>query len=153
MSFALGQAAEALAAKEVPVGCVFILEGQQKPVGWGRNRTNESKNATRHAELVAIDQVINWCSREGFDPSQIFPNCCLFVTVEPCVMCAAALQQLGVKKIVFGCRNERFGGIHSVINVLAESPHTEVVEGMSKAEAVDLLKRFYAEGNPNTTAT
>lgn len=151
MSLALSQAKEALVAKEVPVGCVFVLN-DQKPIGWGQNRSNETKNATQHAELVAIDQVISWCTEEEANLNDIFPNCSVYVTVEPCIMCAAALQQLKVRKIVFGCRNERFGGVTSVLRVLNSNPdQMEVVEGLRKNDAVDLLKRFYAEGNPNTT--
>ncbi|XP_060044664.1 tRNA-specific adenosine deaminase 2 isoform X8 [Erinaceus europaeus] len=61
-------------------------------VGKGRNEVNQTKNATRHAELVAIDQALAWCRRNGRDSSEVFERAVLYVTVEPCIMCAAALR-------------------------------------------------------------
>ena len=88
-------AVEALNAGEVPVGCVIVHGGEV--IARGRNEVTETKNATRHAEFVAVDQALAWAS--GRDPSKtreelyaIFRDCDFYVTVEPCIMCAAALR-------------------------------------------------------------
>jgi len=86
-------------------------------IGTGRNEVNETKNATRHAELVAIDQVKLWCEKRCQCFEEVLRECCLYVTVEPCIMCSAALRYLGVSKVVFGCANERFGGCGSILNI------------------------------------
>lgn len=166
-------ATEALNDGEVPVGCVLALEnfqgklssvviGEDKNeniegklslvIGEGKNETNATKNPTRHAELVAVDRALDWCKENGFEKNymQIFQRTILYVNVEPCVMCAGALAQLNLHKIVFGCRNERFGGFGSVLNVPESlNYHPIVVEGVRKEEAVNLLKLFYTGENPN----
>ncbi|KAJ9120188.1 hypothetical protein QFC22_003088 [Naganishia vaughanmartiniae] len=102
------QAEEALAAKEVPVGCVFVRDG--KAIAKARNRTNEWRNATLHAELVSLDEILKTHSLPLQDVT-------LYVTVEPCVMCASALRQVGIGKVIYGAGNERFGGCGSVLDV------------------------------------
>uniref|UniRef100_A0A8C9G280 CMP/dCMP-type deaminase domain-containing protein n=1 Tax=Pavo cristatus TaxID=9049 RepID=A0A8C9G280_PAVCR len=84
------QAQEALEAGEVPVGCLLVYDGAA--IGKGRNEVNETKNATRHAEMVAIDQVLEWCQQHKKDHEEVFSHSVLYVTVEPCIMCAAALR-------------------------------------------------------------
>ena len=86
-------------------------------IGTGRNEVNETKNATRHAELVAFDQMKLWCEKRCLCFEEVLRDCCLYVTVEPCIMCSAALRYLGVPKVVFGCANERFGGCGSILNI------------------------------------
>lgn len=144
---------EALNAGEVPVGCVFVfgdVESEEiRILGGGRNEVNASKNATRHAEMVAIDRVIAVCKEESLSVPLTFANSTLYVTVEPCIMCASALKLLKVRKVVFGCRNERFGGAGSVIDVFKESSvGVKVEEGVGKVEAVNLLRLFYMRENP-----
>ena len=78
----------------------------------------------------------------------------LGVTVEPCVLCAAALARAGVRRIVFGCANEKFGGCGTVMDVAGEGGGgPQVTGGVRAAEAVALLKAFYARPNVRTTAT
>ena len=100
------QAQAALEIGEVPVGCILVFNG--KIIGQGKNQVNETKNATRHAEIVAVDEVRSWCHTNKMDSEDVLRNCTLYVTVEPCIMCAAALRLLKVPKIVYGCANERF---------------------------------------------
>ncbi|XP_063122049.1 tRNA-specific adenosine deaminase 2 isoform X2 [Rattus norvegicus] len=90
MEEAMRMAKEALENIEVPVGCLMVYNNEV--VGKGRNEVNQTKNATRHAEMVAIDQVLDWCHRHGQSPSAVFEHTVLYVTVEPCIMCAAALR-------------------------------------------------------------
>uniref|UniRef100_A0A3Q1BPG8 CMP/dCMP-type deaminase domain-containing protein n=1 Tax=Amphiprion ocellaris TaxID=80972 RepID=A0A3Q1BPG8_AMPOC len=115
MSSAFDMAREALENGEVPVGCLMVYKDEV--VGKGRNEVNETKNATRHAEMVAVDQVLDWCRCSGLDVRSVFERTVLYVTVEPCIMCAAALRLINLPVVVYGCRNERFGGCGSVLDV------------------------------------
>ena len=101
MQEAMNMAEEALAAQEVPVGCVFVHN--DRIIAKARNRTNQLRNATRHAELEAIDQILSE-NPEIRDLSEIT----LYVTVEPCIMCASALRQMGIAHVYYGAANERF---------------------------------------------
>lgn len=155
-------AEEAFDALEVPVGSVFVRDGEI--IAKGRNRTNELMNATRHAELEAIDEILSkhppkepnfalnphGCP-EGDNP---FKDTTLYVTVEPCIMCGSALRQVGIKRVVFGAGNERFGGNGSVLGchddeALVSSPPYEALGGYYREEAIMLLRRFYLTENSN----
>ncbi|XP_069866207.1 tRNA-specific adenosine deaminase 2 isoform X2 [Dipodomys merriami] len=94
MEEAMRMAKDALENTEVPVGCLMVYNNEI--VGKGRNEVNQTKNATRHAEMVAIDQVLDWCQRNGQSPSAVFERTVLYVTVEPCIMCAAALRLMSI---------------------------------------------------------
>ncbi|KAJ9103879.1 hypothetical protein QFC21_002341 [Naganishia friedmannii] len=139
MKVALEQAEEALAAKEVPVGCVFIKDG--KAIAKARNRTNEWRNATLHAELVSLDEILKTHDL----PLQ---GVTLYVTVEPCVMCASALRQVGIGKVFYGAGNERFGGCGSVLDV-NDTLSYQALGGYYRTEAIMLLRRFYLIQNSN----
>ncbi|KAG9126188.1 tRNA(adenine34) deaminase [Ceratobasidium sp. 392] len=123
MNEALAMAEEAMEAREVPVGCVFVRDGQI--IARARNRTNELRNATRHAELEAIDEIF---ANSTLTPTPIPPHPLsetdLYVTVEPCIMCASALRQLGLRATYFGAANERFGGCGSVLDVNERFVHS-----------------------------
>lgn len=145
MRLALEQAEEALAAREVPVGCVFVKDGQV--IAKARNRTNEWHNATLHAELAAIDLFIHTEPRP-------FKDITLYVTVEPCIMCASALRQLGIGRVVYGCGNDRFGGCGSILDIntngkLGSHPPYEASGGYYREEAIMVLRRFYLTHNVN----
>ncbi|XP_054553872.1 tRNA-specific adenosine deaminase 2 isoform X2 [Talpa occidentalis] len=123
MEEAMRMAKDALENTEVPVGCLMVYNNEV--VGKGRNEVNQTKNATRHAEMVAIDQVLAWCRGCGRSPAEVFEHTVLYVTVEPCVMCAAALRLMKIPLVVYGCQNERFGGCGSVLNIAsADLPNT-----------------------------
>ena len=99
----------ALKNDETPVGCVFVRDGEI--IARGMNETNKSLNGTRHAEFVAIEKIISK------HPTSIFQETNLYVTVEPCVMCASALRQYRIRAVYFGCGNDRFGGAGGVLKV------------------------------------
>eukprot|EP01112_Ceratiomyxa_fruticulosa_P017444 TRINITY_DN5433_c0_g1_i1.p1 TRINITY_DN5433_c0_g1~~TRINITY_DN5433_c0_g1_i1.p1 ORF type:complete len:185 (+),score=36.45 TRINITY_DN5433_c0_g1_i1:87-641(+) len=147
MKEALLEAYQAFSSGEVPVGCVFVWDQNQTIVGRGHNKTNIKRNATRHAEFEAIDEVLRNCP----NPSTIFSQCTLYVSVEPCIMCAAALGHIGIKKVLYGCSNERFGGCGSVLNLPNDGFRTnfECVSGVLKEEAIDILQQFYSQENQN----
>jgi tRNA(Arg) A34 adenosine deaminase TadA len=116
MLSALEEARNALAAREVPVGCTFVCGRTGQVLATGRNRMTERCNATSHAELLAASYVLASSPTPEIGRARL-RECTLYVTVEPCVMCAAAMLSLGVKRIVFGCFNENFGGCGTVLNV------------------------------------
>lgn len=148
MQEAFEQAIEALESNEVPVGCVFVYDGAV--VGQGRNTVNAMRNATRHAEMNCIDRVLEWCGERGLDYEAVFKKVSVYVTVEPCGMCADALGQLCVDSVIFGCSNDRFGGCGSIIDVprLYDYP-MHFIKGVRAEEAIELLKEFYKGENPN----
>ena len=143
---ALEQARGAYDKGEVPVGCIFVYRNEEV-IATGSNQVNEMKNATRHAEIVAADEILEWCQQRQLDQKEVFRDTVLYVTVEPCIMCAAALDLLDIKAIVYGCSNERFGGCGSVLSV--QGSNRTCVKGLYKEEAVELLKNFYKGENPN----
>lgn len=168
MSDALGMARYALAHGEVPVGCVVVWRGQV--IAKGCNEVNASRNASRHAEMVALDIMMRYCADGGLDFQDVCKNSVLYVTVEPCVMCSFALRLTSLVKIVFGCSNERFGGCGSVMDIhcmelgqpLEQTlcsfqeqskstltlPPLEITSGVLKDDAIDLLQQFYEGENP-----
>lgn len=146
MQIALQQAEKALNEKEVPVGCVFVHRPTSKILATGSNQTNLSLNGTLHAEFVGIQTILQTHSAE------IFNEVDLYVTVEPCIMCASALRQLGISRVLFGCGNERFGGCGSVFSMhddewKTDEPAYEVDSGLFRKEAIMLLRRFYLMQN------
>ena len=114
------------------------------------NATNRTCNGTRHAEFLAIDDII---SSSTYGP-EILRECDLYVTIEPCIMCASLLRQFGVRKVYFGGGNERFGGTGGVLNIQKGNGSDGVVNegegdyevsgGWLREEAIVLLRRFYA---------
>ena len=112
------------------MGCIMVYKNQV--IGTGRNEVNETKNATRHAELVAVDRVKRWSENQGLCFEDVVRNCSLFVTVEPCIMCASALRYLNVSKVVFGCANERFGGCGSILNIHTDDYTTDTSKCVSQ---------------------
>ncbi|OSX60486.1 hypothetical protein POSPLADRAFT_1148440 [Postia placenta MAD-698-R-SB12] len=152
MRQAMQMAEIALAHGEVPVGCIFVRDG--RVIAQARNRTNKLRNATRHAELEAIDEIL--ADKQWTPALTPYPlsETTLYVTVEPCIMCASALRQLGIKEVFYGCENDRFGGCGSVLGVNAEVPHPahpayEAKGGYLREEAIMVLRRFYITENAN----
>ncbi len=156
MKLAFAEAQYALENGEVPVGCVFIKPtgdgGDDIIIAAGSNKTNITSNATRHAELVAYDIafIASHCNKDVLRGSE------LYVTVEPCIMCAAALARIGVKVVYYGCSNDKFGGNGSILSCHRADTFShdldqeyDVVPGVLEAEAINLLQEFYYRGNPN----
>ena len=151
-SAAFEKAREALHRGEVPVGCVLVYKDQI--IGSGGNEVNLAKNASRHAELVAIDEARKWCESNNENSDDVLSDCTLYVTVEPCIMCAAALRQCGITNVMYGCANERFGGCGSVLSIHTDKLESlgkplNCVSGIQAEKAVDILKQFYSGENEN----
>ena len=129
-------AKEALASGEVPVGCVMVSD-QGSVIGRGRNTVNETRNATRHAEINAVDTVEQHAAVTGEQSCSIYPRLSVYCNVEPCIMCAAALARLWVAAVYYGCSNEKFGGCGSVGPNLLEG-RVGVVKGGIRAQVSQL---------------
>jgi len=144
MRQAIDVAEEALAGGETPVACVLVLDGHV--VARGMNDTNRSLNGTRHAEFLAIAVFLSKF------PAAKLKETDLYVTVEPCIMCASALRQYGIRCVYFGCGNDRFGGNGSVLAVHSDNGLEEGYPsygGIYRKEAIMLLRRFYIQENEN----
>ena len=139
MAEALALARQAEAAGEVPVGSVVVAAG--RVVGRGANSPIVRNDPTAHAEILALREAAQALGNYRLE------NAALYVTLEPCVMCAGALVAARVKTLVFATRDLRFGGVRSKFH-LADSEllnhRVEVIEGVLAAECVELLQRFFA---------
>lgn len=138
MREALTLAREAELSGEVPVGAVIVLDG--KIVGRGRNAPISQQDPTAHAEIAAL--------REAASSAQNYrlPGTTLYVTMEPCPMCAGALIHARITRLVFGARDLRFGGVRSKFRI-ADSDllnhQLEVTEGVLSSECTELLQNFF----------
>lgn len=137
MSQALELARQALAAGEVPVGCVIVREGQV--VGRGRNRREADRTALGHAELDAIRQA---CAALG---GWRLEGCALYVTLEPCPMCAGAILNARISKVFFGARDRAMGACGGVLNLFMEDfpNRPALVGGVLEKECGEVLSRFF----------
>ncbi len=137
MAEALKLAQEAADEGEVPVGAVVTLDGEI--VGRGRNRREKNKNALAHAEIEAIDDA---CKRLG---GWRLWQCEMFVTLEPCPMCAGAIINSRLKKVTYGASDKKAGSCESVINLfdLPYNHKPEIESGFKADEASTLLSEFF----------
>ena len=138
MREALSLAEKAFELGEVPVGAVAVWEG--KIVGRGMNLRETDKNALRHAEIMAIDEA---CKNLG---GWRLWKCDLYVTLEPCPMCAGAIINSRVKRVIYGAKDPKAGSCGSLTN-LFEMPYNhkpEVVSGVLEEECSEILSRFFA---------
>jgi tRNA(adenine34) deaminase len=139
MNQALALAKLAGARGEVPVGSVLVMEG--KILGQGFNSPITRNDPTAHAEMLALREAAAACGNYRLIGAT------LYVTLEPCAMCAGALVNARVRRLVFGARDLRFGAVRSKFR-LADSEllnhRVEVVEGVLAAESLELLRDFFA---------
>ena len=137
MQQALELAKAAAAEKEVPVGCVIVCRGQV--VGRGRNRRETGKTALGHAEIEAIAEA---CKTLG---GWRLWECTLYVTLEPCPMCAGAIVNARIPRVVYGARDEKFGACGSVCNLFSMgfNHHPQVEAGIMEEECRQLLTDFF----------
>lgn len=140
MKEALKQAKKAFALGEVPIGCVIVHEG--KVIGRGYNRRNTDKNTLAHAEITAIRKASKYIGDWRLE------ECTIYITLEPCQMCAGAIIQARIPEVVMGCMNPKAGCGGSVLNIL-EMPQfnhqAAVTRGVLGEECSGLLKRFFTE--------
>jgi tRNA(adenine34) deaminase len=138
MRQALDLARQAAAAGEVPVGAVVVIE--ERVAGRGANAPIANNDPPAHAEMLALREASQTLRNYRLEGGT------LYVTLEPCVMCAGALVAARVQRLVFGTRDLRFGGVRSKFR-LADSEllnhRVEIVEGVLAAECVELLQSFF----------
>jgi tRNA(adenine34) deaminase len=138
MSIALEEARAAGAQGEVPVGCVIVRDGGL--VARAGNRTIADRDPTAHAELIAIRAAAAALGSERL------ADCDLYVTLEPCAMCAAAISFARIRRLYFGAADPKGGAVeHGVRFYAAPTCHhrPEVYDGINESECVELLKKFF----------
>ena len=140
MRQALKQAMKAYALGEVPIGCVIVYEG--KVIGRGYNRRNTDKNTLAHAEITAINKASKKIGDWRLE------GCTLYVTLEPCQMCAGAIVQARIDEVVMGSMNPKAGCGGSILNIL-EMPEfnhqVKVTRGVLEEECSHMLTTFFKE--------
>ena len=147
MGLALDLAREAGAAGEVPVGALVVLEGEI--VGRGFNQPIGRSDPTAHAEVMALRDA---AARLG---NYRLPGCSLYVTLEPCAMCAGAIMHARIARVVFGARDPKTGVAGSVIDLFREerlNHHAEIIGGVLEAESGGMLSAFFAARRSRTLA-
>lgn len=140
MRAALKQAKKAYALEEVPIGCVIVYEG--KIIARGYNRRNTDKNTLAHAELLAIRKA----SRKLGDWR--LEGCTMYITLEPCQMCAGAIIQARISRVVVGSMNPKAGCAGSVLNLLKMDQfnhQAELITGVLEEECSAMLSGFFRE--------
>ncbi len=139
MAKALKLARESSELKEVPVGAVVVMDGEI--VGVGKNMREGQKNALCHAEIAAIDAA---CKKLG---GWRLHKCELFVTLEPCPMCAGAIMNSRIKRVVFGTRDSKAGAYGSLfdLNSFPVNHKPEITSGVLEEQCSDMLSGFFAE--------
>lgn len=140
MREALKQAKKAYQLGEVPIGCVIVHQG--RIIGRGYNRRNTDKNTLSHAEITAIKRASKVMGDWRLE------DCTLYVTLEPCQMCAGAIIQARIPEVVMGCRNPKAGCAGSVLDILqnpAFNHQAKVTQGVLENECSEMLKTFFAK--------
>lgn len=140
MKEAIKQAKKAYALGEVPIGCVIVY--QDKIIGRGYNRRNTDKNTLAHAEITAINKASKKIGDWRLE------DCTLYVTLEPCQMCAGAIVQARITRVVMGSMNPKAGCGGSILNIL-EMPQfnhqVDVTRGILEEECSHMLTTFFKE--------
>lgn len=142
MDLALNEAKKAGERKEVPIGCIIVDNQTGEVISVGSNEREETQNAIRHAEIIAIEAA---CAKVG---SWRLEHTSLFVTLEPCPMCAGAIINSRIEEVIFGASDPKAGSVGSINNLLAETRYNhqpEVLSGVKEQEAGDLLRNFFRE--------
>lgn len=133
MKEALKEAKKASDISEVPVGAVVVCKN--RIIARAHNQTEKLTDATAHAEMLAVTAAANYLGSKYLD------ECVLYVTLEPCVMCAGALHWVQLQKLVFGASDVQRG--YTLVGTPLLHPKTEVVKGVKAAEAKDLIDNFF----------
>ncbi len=138
MLLAIEEAKKAFNKKEVPIGAIIVKEN--KVIARAHNLRETSKNAVSHAELIAIQDACNLLG--GWR----LTDCTLYVTIEPCPMCAGAILQSRIKKVVIGAMDVKAGACGSILNLLNNpkfNHQTEIETGVLEEECSQLMKEFF----------
>ena len=134
MKMALHEAEAAKDLQEVPIGCVIVMNN--RVIARGHNLTEQLNDVTAHAEMQAITSAANFLG------GKYLKDCTLYVTLEPCVMCAGALAWSQISNVVIGARDEKRGFINKNLQL---HPKTEIITGILENECSVLVKAFFKE--------
>ncbi len=148
MEDALREAQRALALGEVPIGAVVVCDGQV--IGRGCNRPITANDPTGHAEILALREAGQTVGNYRL------LECDMYVTVEPCVMCAGAITHARIRRLIYGAGDPKAGAVHSVLQVLNHpklNHKVEVSSGVLAARCMDLLQTFFREKRKAETNT
>ena len=135
MKLALAEAEKAFAEEEVPVGAVIVLNN--RIIARGYNQVEKLKDCTAHAEVIALTSAFNYLG------SKYLPEATIYITVEPCLMCAGALYWSKIGRIVYGASDEKNGYLHVTRDQWPFHPKTELGTGVMKEECAELMKAFF----------
>jgi len=139
MKKAYYQAVKAYEINEVPIGCIIVYENRIIASGFNKRICN--KNVLAHAEIIAINEACNYIGDWRLE------NCTIFVTVEPCPMCAGAIVQSRMKELVFATRNKKAGCCGSIFNIVNDSRfnhQVNIVEGIMEKECSLIMSNFFS---------
>lgn len=138
MKEALKEAQKAFELDETPIGAIVTMDGEI--IARGYNRRNTDKNPLAHAEIIAINEAANKIGDWRLE------ECTLYITLEPCPMCAGAIVQARIPKVVFGAKSPKAGFAGSVINILqldTLNHQVDIVEGVLEEESSQILKQYF----------
>lgn len=140
MDKAISLAKKAYERGDTPIGCIIVYDG--RIIARGYNKRNQKKTTLAHAELLAIEQASKKLGDWRLE------QCTMYVTLEPCQMCAGAIVQARIPKVVIGCMNKKAGCAGSIINLLdmpAFNHQVDVVRGIREKQCSELMKSFFSD--------
>ena len=141
MHEALEEAKKSLIKAEIPIGCVIVKDGNI--IGRGHNAREELNQAIMHAEIMAITEA------NTVEGNWRLLDCTLFVTIEPCVMCSGAIGLARIPQVIYGAKNQKFGGAESLYQILTDerlNHRVEVETGVLEADCAQIMKDFFKKG-------
>jgi tRNA(adenine34) deaminase len=137
MRQALAQAQKAFEEDEVPIGAVVVIN--QKIIARGYNQVEKLQDPTAHAEIIALTSAFNYLG------SKYLPDATIYITVEPCLMCAGAMYWSKIGRIVYGATDEKNGYLHITKEKSPFHPRTEILKGVLQQECAELIKTFFKQ--------
>lgn len=137
MRQALAQAQKAFEEDEVPIGAVVVINN--KIIARGYNQVDRLNDPTAHAEIIALTSAFNFLG------SKYLPEATLYVTIEPCLMCAGAMYWSKIGRIVYGAADKKNGYLHITKENSPFHPKTELIKGILREECAELIKSFFKQ--------
>lgn len=137
MQQALQQAQKAFDEDEVPIGAVVVINN--KIIARGYNQVEKLNDPTAHAEIIALTSAFNYLG------SKYLPDASIYVTIEPCLMCAGAMYWSKIGRIVYGAPDEKNGYLHVTKETSPFHPKTELIHGVLREECAELIKSFFRQ--------
>tara|TARA_B100001250_G_scaffold409664_1_gene434482 strand:- start:26 stop:478 length:453 start_codon:yes stop_codon:yes gene_type:complete len=139
MNEAISEAKKALNSNEVPVGGIIVENKSQKILSQGHNLTNSLNSAIHHCEILLINEA---CKKLN---SKYLVNCTLFISLEPCIMCAAAISEVHIERVYFAAYDEKYGGLEKLLTFYKKNKNflPEIYGGIHEKQSSLLLKQFF----------